>query len=228
MIHACGSPDAPIPRLLESLSGRGHTVQSGLPAENGGEATLVVGLGAGCDSVVAGRRFNAWRSAPGARILVLSLLGVHPDARAQRLQELWFCEERMRRSGVPTLTLRLAPLVGPTSPFWVKLASRPRLPRGGRDLVQPVVEEDVVESIDRALHGNAPWEGWYEVAGPEIFSLRELAALAAAGGVCPGAAAWEPQLSEIREQRLAEPALWERDFAITPRNIRELAGSWAA
>src|SRR5207237_614469 len=60
--------------------------------------------------------------AGGDRILVLGWNGVHPDARAQALRKLWALEERCRAGGVPTLALRLAPLVGPAAPLWRAVA----------------------------------------------------------------------------------------------------------
>jgi uncharacterized protein YbjT (DUF2867 family) len=137
-------------------------------------------------------------------------------------------EELVRASGIPSLTLRLAPLVGPASPMWLQLSRRPRLPRGGRDLLQPVVEVDVVEVMDRSLTGRAPWQGWHELVGAEVFSLRELMDLASAQGPQPGLGAWEPPLAELREQRPGEPELWQREFGVTAGSVRELAASWAA
>src|SRR5213075_1100163 len=61
---------------------------------------------------------RALTSAPNARLLVLSRIGVHPDAKAPGLAALWKLEERARASKLPMLTLRLAPMVGPRSPLW--------------------------------------------------------------------------------------------------------------
>lgn len=157
------------------------------------------------------------------RVLVMSRLGAHPDARTASLQRLWRLEEHVRGGGAPTLTLRLAPLVGPDAPFWRWLRRRPALPRGGRKLVNPVHESDALETLVRALSGQAAWEGWFEVAGAETVSLAELRDLAAAspgptaGGMC------EPTLDEIDEHRLAESEPWASHFGITPVRL----ASWA-
>ena len=167
----------------------------------------------------------------GTRLLVLSRVGTHPDARVRALQALWDLEERARGTGLPVLTLRLGPLVGPRSPLWLKLATRPRLPHGGRQLLNPVCEEDVVETLERALAGRAAWAGWYEVAGPEVVSLAELAALAAEwpeDPVAGASAAWEPPLEELAEHRLCEAEPWLEHFGIAVRPLAERAGAWFA
>src|SRR5439155_545487 len=90
-----------------------------------------------------GRREWARHAADaGARVLVLGRLGAHPDARAAALRQLWEIEELARRSGAPALALRVGPVLGPWSPLWRLLAGRPRLPRRGAKLVNPVAEED--------------------------------------------------------------------------------------
>jgi hypothetical protein len=164
----------------------------------------------------------------GARLLVLSRIGVHPDARSPGLASLWRLEERARASRLPMLTLRLGPLIGPTSPLWSMLASGPRLPRGGRGLLNPVAEEDVVESITRAVDGRARWEGWYEVAGSEVLSLAELTALARAYGPTDGFwGTWEPPAEEMLEHRLCESGPWMEHFQLESEPLAVRAKQWA-
>jgi hypothetical protein len=228
VIHAFGAPEMPVPRLLAAMLERGHAIQSAATGRPGEKATLLLGPGIALDGMALGVLLGAWRTAPGARVLVMSLLGAHPDARERRLKGLWQIEELARGSGMPVLTLRLAPIVGPNSPLWLHLRSRPRLPRGGRQVIQPVFEGDVVETMDRALRGDAPWEGWYEVAGEAAMSLAELAELASAAGppMPRGAGEWEPPLDEMKEHRLSEPVQWREHFRMTPTAIQDLAGSW--
>jgi len=152
-------------------------------------------------------------------VLVLSRLGTHPDARTPALQRLWRLEEHVRGGGAPTLTLRFAPLVGPGSPLWNRLRTRPSLPRGGRQLLNPVAEADAVETLERALAGRAAWPGWFEVAGPEVWSLAELRELASAAGRGADAGAWEPPLDELAEHRLAEAGPWLEHFAMNATPI---------
>jgi len=213
-------------RLLRALERRG---QAGGPP-----ATLFVCPAPG----QAVPRPSDWlRPATGAaagpapdRLLVVTRLGTHPDAVSPRLRECWALEERARASGLPVLVLRLGPLLGPQSPLWLHLGTGPALPRGGAKLVNPVVEADVVETLARALSGRAPWEGWYELAGPETWSLAELTGLARPAGTPRGTVAggWEPPLAEIEEHRLAEAGPWLGHFGLEPRPLAERAAAWAA
>jgi uncharacterized protein YbjT (DUF2867 family) len=217
VIRAPGAPDPPVRRLLGALEK--------LPTSAGSESeTLVLGAGSAPDLESLDAE---WSTTAPARILVLSALGAHPDARAERLRRLWDVEERARGSGHPVLTLRLAPLLGSSSPLWLKLRSRPVL-RGSDVLLQPVVEEDVVETLARALDGRAAWSGWHEVAGPEVLSLGELAAIASRAPQLQSAASeWEPPAAELREQGLAEYGPWSRHFDLAPRAVTEQARRWS-
>ena len=217
-------------RLFETLGPRGVRWVERLegPADPD-PATLVCAEGLAPSEL--DRAIAAVRPAPGARLLVLSRVGVHRDARSPALRALWDLEERARGSGLPVLTLRLAPLLGPASPLWLELATRPRLPHGGCQLLNPVCESDAVDTIELALAGRARWEGWYEVAGPEVMSLAELAALASEWPEDPAAgaaAAWEPPLDQIAEMRLCEAGPWLEHFDLTPRPLAEAAASWFA
>ncbi len=219
-------------RLLSAVSDAGHTLLpgpealgAGTPTVAGDEPlTLVVSDGPailnllGVVRSLGPRRF---------RVLLLSRLGAHPDARADTLRRLWRLEEHVRGGGAPTLTLRLAPLVGPETPFWRKLRSRPDLPGGGRKLVNPVAERDAVETIVRALDGRGPWRDWYEVAGSETFSLAELRDLASrtTGG---RNGEWEPSLEEIAEHRLAEHEPWASAFHLEPTLLAACASAVVA
>src|SRR5690349_22288706 len=74
-----------------------------------------------------------------SRILVLSWIGAHRDAREPVLSRLWDLEEAARATRRPTLVLRLAPLIGARSPLIAQLARRPRLDaRLERSLIQPI------------------------------------------------------------------------------------------
>ncbi|MBI1799050.1 MAG: hypothetical protein HYR73_05135 [Candidatus Eisenbacteria bacterium] len=199
---------------------------SATPSES--DATLVLGPGPELDELAFGVLLDAWRKARGARLLVLSQVGVHPDARSPRLQRLWALEERARGFALPVLTLRLAPLIGPRSPLWQKLRTRPGLPRDGRQLIQPIAEADVIETLERALDGRAKWEGWYEVAGCDVMSLRELAELARTPHAVRERGEWEPSMAEMEEQRLCETEPWTRHFGFAPRPIAAQVAGWAA
>ncbi len=225
MIVTPGTLEPPFDRLLAALVARGERVVIGADALPAGSepVTLAVGVGAfvfdfaGLVRALGGRPF---------RVLVLSRLGAHPDAKAAALQRLWRLEEHVRKGGAPTLTLRFAPLLGPESPLWRKLASRPALPRGGRQVLNPVLESDALETLVRALADPRPWSDWFEVAGPEVWSLAELSELAKRSGVAAGGR-WEPELDELAEHRLAEAEPWIQHFSLTPGRIDSLAGALA-
>jgi len=213
----------PAARLLRALTAHGHPLferPEALPA--GDEpVTLAVSDGPfvfnflGAVRALGSRRF---------RVLVLSRLGAHRDARCASLFRLWRLEEHVRSGGAPTLTLRLAPLVGPDTPLWRKLRSRPPMPRGGRKLLNPVAESDAVETLLRALDGRGPWRDWYEVAGAEPVTLAELRDLAARTPGETRGGAWEPALDELAEHRLAESEPWATDFGIAPTPLAAWAG----
>ena len=134
----------------------------------------------------------------------------------------------MRGGGAPTLTLRFAPLLAADSPLWLKLRSRPGLPRGGRQLLNPALEADAVETLVRALADPAPWRDWYEVVGPEAWTLAELRDLAAESGAARERGAWVPPLEEMAEHRLAESGPWTERFRIAPGRIAESLSGTAA
>ena len=224
-------------RLLRALERRGHAIgdagvalhaaEPGAPAARPTLFLCPVPDGPGAE-------LRAWlgERAPAhdARLLVLTRLGTHPDARSAGLRDCWALEETARASGLAVLTLRLGPLLGPESPLWLRLRCGPRLPRRGEQLLNPVVEGDVVETLDRALSDRAEWRGWYEVAGPEVWSLHELAALAREAGppLAPGAGAWEPPLGEMEEHRLAEAGPWLAHFGLSVGPLAEQARAWRA
>jgi len=222
-------------RLLRALEWRGHAIgdagvalhaaEPGAPAARPTLFLCPVPDGPGAE-------LRAWLGerapASDARLLVVTRLGTHPDARNSRLRDCWALEEAARASELPVLILRLGPLLGPGSPLWLQLRSEPRLPRRGDQLLNPVAEADVVETLDRALSGRAEWRGWYEVAGPEVWSLAELCALAGESGplLAPGAGAWEPPLEEMEEHRLAEAGPWLAHFGLSVRPLAEQARAW--
>jgi len=216
-------------RLLRSLAGRGHAV--GDAASPSTEAVTLFVCPAPDEPAPD---LRAWRTAHAQiatpRLLLVTRLGTHPDVAHPRLRECWVLEEAARGAGLPVLVLRLGPLVGPQSPLWSRLRSASSLPRGGALILSPVAESDVVETLDRALCGRAEWSGWYEVAGTEVWSLAELAALAReVGPTLPaGSGAWEPPLEELKEQQLAETGSWLDHFGMAVRPLAEQAREWAA
>ncbi len=232
MIVTPGVLDAPAQRLLDALVARGERLLDAAAVPAGTEpVTLAVSTGAfvfdfaGLVRSVAPRPF---------RVIILSRLGAHPDAKSDSLKRLWRLEEHVRGGGAPTLTLRFAPLVGPASPFWRLLRGGPSLPGGGRQMVCPVAESDAVETLARALGlaqpalSDAAFRDWYEVAGPDAMTLAELRELAMGSGGSRAGGAWEPSQEELAEHRLAECEPWASRFGITPIRIAKEASAWAA
>lgn len=223
MIVAPGTLDPPAGRLLTALASRGVPVVHDPAALPAGDAPVTLAISGGQFVF----NFVAMVASLGSRpfrVLMLSRLGAHPDARADSLRRLWRLEEHVRGGGAPTLTLRFAPVVGPGTPLWNRLRRKPSLPAGGRMLLNPVHERDAIETLARALDGRARWNGWFEVAGPEVWSLAELRDLAAREGRGPDAGAWEPSLEEMAEHRLAEAEPWLVHFGIDPTAIGAPSG----
>jgi hypothetical protein len=214
---------APVPRLLEALRSRGHEITEAPAPEPGSGATLL--LSTPVDWMKLGVGFARWKVARGVRLLVVSRIGTHPDARAPGLRDLWRLEEYARVSLMPTLALRLAPVVSATSPFWRKLASRPRLGAAGRAVVMPVLESDAVEAMHAALSDRGPWDGWFDVAGTEALTLEQWSEMAAKGAGGGGdEIAWEPPLEELLEHRLSEPSVWQERYRVRAREV----SAWAS
>lgn len=216
-------------RLLKALARRGHAVDEVAASSSSSGATLFV-----CPAPDGpAPDLGAWRAAHARvaepRLLLVTRLGTHPDAAHPRLRECWDLEESARGTGLQLLVLRLGPLLGPESPLWRRLRCAPPPSRDGALLLNPVAESDVVETLDRALSGRAAWSGWYEVAGPEVWSLAELAGLARAAGppLPAGSGSWEPPLAELAEHRLAEAGPWLEHFGMSVRPLDEQARGWA-
>src|SRR6185369_13988207 len=99
MIHVVGEPAAPVPRLLARLAERGFRSGPGgdrdLATATEAAATFVIGPGDHDPAVESW--FSERRARPGgARILMMSLVGVHRDATLDWLRHLWEVEERAR------------------------------------------------------------------------------------------------------------------------------------
>ena len=214
-----GRPAPPLSRLLPSL-------QAPVGAERG--ETLVLTSGSVSGSEIAGV-LGEGRRRGNIRVLVIGSLGVHPDAASPRLRDLWALEEACRASGLPVMALRFGPLLGASSPLWRRLRSRPALGRYAGVLLCPMAETDAALALHRAVE--LEWNGteWYDVAGPEIWSLAELAELARGVGerLRAGAGDWEPALEELAEARLPEPSAWRQRSALAPSAIGALAASWS-
>lgn len=220
MIHAPGGATGANARLLAALRARGLAIADTESPGNADGATLL--LWTPVDWMQLGVRMAPWRVARGARLIVLSRLGAHPDAIAPGLRDLWRLEEYARVSLVPTMALRFAPLVGKESPFWKKLGGRPKLGRAGNTVLMPVLEDDAVQVLARALTESRPAEGWFEITGPEALSLDEWGEIATRNGALD-AGEWEPPIEELTEHRLSESEIWQTRFGLRAHPVSEWA-----
>jgi len=225
VIHAPAMGSGGAARLIETLRASGVGIEETPQPVLGEPSTLV--LTTPVNWMKLGVWMAPWRVARGARLVVLSRIGAHPDARAQELRDLWQLEEYARVSAIPALTLRFAPLVAGESPFWTRLRSRPRLREEGRTVVMPVLEEDALAVLERALGEARPSEDWYEIVGPEARSIDEWIELAVArgGAAAEGAGAWEPPLEELTEHRLCEPQIWQERFGMAAHSVTRWANA---
>src|SRR5262245_7620472 len=218
VIRMPGHPDPPVPRLIASLS----------KASDPGLETLVLTSGSVSRTDLATVLTDGRRQG-NVRVLVIGPLGIHPDASVARLRDLWDIEEACRASGLPVLALRLAPLVGPTSPLWHKLRSRPSLGARAHQLLHPLAESDAQATLERAAV--IEWTGseWYEVAGSDPMTLIELEQLArSAGPPLPrGSGAWEPSLDEMANAPIPDPSAWSRRFALAAAEVGRVAEGWS-
>ncbi len=223
VIRTAGALDPPADRLLAAAA---HLTGDRIADAERFESVDVLALSTSSQRPEAiAARVRQAMEAGVRRVLVLGRIGTHRDAGTPALRALWDLEELARASGAPVLTLRVGPVIGPASPLWGWLARRPRLPRRGMKLVNPVSEDDAVETLRRALAGEVAWQGWYEVAGPETWTLAELADAAASSGT-RGAGHCEPPMEEIEEHRLAEAGPWLAHFALAPRPLAQQIDDW--
>jgi NADH dehydrogenase len=139
--------------------------------------------GRGTEHLVA-----AARAAGARRIVYLSLAGATGRATHPILQACRRAERAVLESGLEAVCLRLALVAGPRAVWlcgvlaaarWLPFLPVPSAPHARQ---QPVWVGDVADVVSQAVRPRAP-QGVFEVGGPEIVSLDELAraVLAAAG-----------------------------------------------
>jgi uncharacterized protein YbjT (DUF2867 family) len=158
-----------------------------------------------------------------AHRLVLGWIGTHPDAIARGLRWLWQVEEACRASDAGVVAIRLAPMMGPHTPLGRRLRGGPVPARVRHRPLQPVLEHDVVQVIDRIVAGRGPRSGWFEVCGPEIVTLTALSERARAQGRAVEPGAWEPDLDVLAEMPLVEPDLWQRAYGVSAGSVIDVA-----
>ena len=158
-------------------------------------------LAAGCDIVVnaVGRDYDTHHfrmrevhvdfarnvaeaaAAEGAgRLVHLSALGAGPESSSERLRTKWEGEEAVREAFPGATVLRPAPMTGVEDRLLNNLAVQtllyPFMPvvEGGHARLQPVYVADVAQALMACLGDDATAGRSYDLAGPDVFSLREL------------------------------------------------------
>lgn len=118
------------------------------------------------------------------RLLHMSALGAAADAPSLYLRSKAAGEAHVRSSELAWTIFRPSVVFGAEDRFlnlFAKLARWfPVLPIGGADAkFQPVWVQDVARAIANSLDNEATYRKTYELAGPRIYTLRELVAFAA-------------------------------------------------
>lgn len=196
------------------------------------------------------------------RWIHMSALGVEAGrGRAEYFRTKWAAEEAVRAADLSRTIFRPSIVFGPDDDFTNRLARVLRwspvlpLPGGGRQRFQPVWVGDVAECFLQAARAEATPREVYDLAGPEVLTLAEMArALARAMNAGPraivplpmplaraGAALLEvvPGPSPITREQLtmlelgsvADPAALaalRADFEIEHPRLADKAPSWLA
>lgn len=114
------------------------------------------------------------------RLIHMSTVGAAPDSPSTFLMSRWRGEEVVRGSPLEWTIVRASLILGPGSGFGRRmeglLSRRGPLPvlGSGRNMVQPVHVEDVVELLLLCLQDGATVRRILEVGGPQRISLEEL------------------------------------------------------
>lgn len=116
------------------------------------------------------------------RFIHVSCLGASPDAPSRRLQTKAAGEEAVRGAFPDATILKPAVLVGIEDRMfnsWAQLAMNlPFLPlSGGDSRIQPVYVRDVTEALEAVLKDKASIGKTYGLAGPRVYTRRELVEL---------------------------------------------------
>lgn len=143
--------------------------------------------GASFESVhVQGARTLAQEAAAAgvSRLVLVSGIGADPASRSRYLRARGRGELAVRDAFPDATIVRPGAMFGPGDALFGTLADIVRLLPvvpligGGRTRLQPVYVEDVAEAVVRILADPASAGKTYELAGPGVYSLRELVGFA--------------------------------------------------
>lgn len=121
---------------------------------------------------------EAMRAAGVRRLLQMSALRAG-EGESRYLQARGRAERRVERSGLDWTLFRSSVIAGPGDGLFCRFAAllrfTPVLPVARAEaLFQPVWVGDVAEAFARALHDAATVHRRYDLAGPDVMSLREI------------------------------------------------------
>jgi uncharacterized protein YbjT (DUF2867 family) len=118
-----------------------------------------------------------------SRLIHVSALGAAEDAPSEYLRTKWQGEQVLRdtaRNPAKTTVLRPSVIFGPGDGLFGRFAKLlPMVPlvfplACAQTRFQPVYVGDVVDAICTALVSRTTWGGTYDLAGPHVYTLREL------------------------------------------------------
>jgi NADH dehydrogenase len=115
-----------------------------------------------------------------ARLVLVSGIGADPQSRSPYIRARGRGERAVRQAFPSATIVRPSAMFGPGDALFGTLADIVRLLPvvpligGGRTRLQPVYVEDVAEGVVRMLADRATAGQTYELAGPRVYTLREL------------------------------------------------------
>jgi uncharacterized protein YbjT (DUF2867 family) len=115
-----------------------------------------------------------------ARLVLVSGLGADPQSRSPYIRSRGRGEQTVQRAFPDATVVRPSAMFGPGDALFGTLADLARLLpvlpliSGGRTRLQPVYVEDVAEAVARILADPGTVGRTYELAGPGVYTLREL------------------------------------------------------
>ncbi|MFC6837676.1 complex I NDUFA9 subunit family protein [Halomarina ordinaria] len=117
------------------------------------------------------------------RLVHMSALGADPRGETAYLQAKGQAEETVRDAGLDVVVFRPSVVFGDGGefvPFTKKLAPRPAapLPGGGKTKFQPIHVGDLVPMLAEAVEDDDRVGDTYDVGGPEVLTLKQVAELA--------------------------------------------------
>jgi NADH dehydrogenase len=115
-----------------------------------------------------------------ARLVLISGLGADPQSRSPYIRSRGRGELAVQQAFPDATIVRPSAMFGPGDALFGTLANLARLLPvlpligGGRTRLQPVYVEDVAEAVARILADRGTVGRTYELAGPEVYTLRDL------------------------------------------------------